>query len=86
MRPVWRGPTPPSRWAWARGLAGISAAKALSLAWAPLIPVNHLDAHLASAHLGDEPVVFPCLVPVSGGHTMLARMDGPTALSVPGRT
>lgn len=69
-------------------LVGISAAKALSLAWGiPLIPVNHLDAHLASAHLGDEPVAFPCLVLlVSGGHTMLARMDGPTALSVLGRT
>jgi N6-L-threonylcarbamoyladenine synthase len=54
-------------------LVGISAAK--SLAWArglPLVPVDHLEGHIASLYL--EPAVaeppFTCLL-ASGGHTLL---------------
>jgi N6-L-threonylcarbamoyladenine synthase len=54
-------------------LVGISAAK--SLAWArglPLVPVDHLEGHVASLYL--EPAVveppFACLL-ASGGHTLL---------------
>jgi N6-L-threonylcarbamoyladenine synthase len=54
-------------------LVGISAAKAL--AWArrvPLVPVDHLEGHVASLYLEPEPVEppFTCLL-ASGGHTLL---------------
>jgi N6-L-threonylcarbamoyladenine synthase len=54
-------------------LVGISAAKAL--AWArglPLVPVNHLEGHVASLYLEPDPLEppFTCLL-ASGGHTLL---------------
>jgi N6-L-threonylcarbamoyladenine synthase len=54
-------------------LIGVSAAKAI--AWArglPLVPVDHLQGHVASLYLGAEPVEppFVCLL-ASGGHTLL---------------
>jgi N6-L-threonylcarbamoyladenine synthase len=54
-------------------LVGLSAAKAL--AWSrrlPLVPVDHLDGHLASLELAPQPVEppFVCLL-ASGGHTVL---------------
>jgi N6-L-threonylcarbamoyladenine synthase len=58
-------------------LVGLSAAKAL--AWArrlPLIPVDHLDGHIASLYLQPAPVEPPflCLL-ASGGHTMLVDVE-----------
>ena len=54
-------------------LVGLSAAKAI--AWSrgiPLVPVDHLQGHVASLYLGDAPVEppFVCLL-ASGGHTLL---------------
>jgi N6-L-threonylcarbamoyladenine synthase len=54
-------------------LVGLAAAK--SLAWSrrlPLVPVDHLDGHVASLYLEPAPVEPPflCLL-ASGGHTML---------------
>jgi N6-L-threonylcarbamoyladenine synthase len=54
-------------------LVGISVAKAL--AWSrrlPLVPVDHLEGHVASLYLGPDPVEPPflCLL-ASGGHTLL---------------
>ena len=54
-------------------LVGISTAKAM--AWSrtlPLVPVDHLDGHVAALYLGDEPFEppFVCLL-ASGGHTLL---------------
>jgi N6-L-threonylcarbamoyladenine synthase len=54
-------------------LVGLSAAKAL--AWArrlPLVPVDHLEGHVASLYLGPDPLEppFVCLL-ASGGHTLL---------------
>ncbi len=54
-------------------LVGIAAAKAL--AWArrlPLVPVDHLEGHVASLYLEPDPVEppFTCLL-ASGGHTLL---------------
>jgi tRNA N6-adenosine threonylcarbamoyltransferase len=54
-------------------LVGIAAAKAI--AWTrrlPLAPVDHLQGHVASLYLADEPVEPPflCLL-ASGGHTLL---------------
>jgi N6-L-threonylcarbamoyladenine synthase len=54
-------------------LVGISTAKAL--AWSrrlSLVPVDHLEGHVASLYLGAEPLTPPflCLL-ASGGHTLL---------------
>ncbi|HEU5245391.1 MAG TPA: tRNA (adenosine(37)-N6)-threonylcarbamoyltransferase complex transferase subunit TsaD [Gaiellaceae bacterium] len=54
-------------------LVGLAAAKAV--AWSrrlPLVPVDHLDGHVASLYLRPEPLEPPflCLL-ASGGHTML---------------
>jgi len=54
-------------------LVGISAAK--GMAWAgrkPLVPVDHLEGHVASLYLAPEPLPPPflCLL-ASGGHTLL---------------
>ncbi len=69
-------------------LIGVSVAKALALAWeVPLVGVNHLHGHVASSLLGGEELEYPCLVLlVSGGHTLLARMDGPGAMTTLGGT
>ena len=58
-------------------LIGVSAAKALALAWdKPFVAVNHLEAHLYSAFLEDPTLEFPLVVLlVSGGHTMLIEMQ-----------
>jgi len=54
-------------------LVGLSAAKAI--AWAgrlPLVPVDHLEGHVASLYLGPDSLEPPflCLL-ASGGHTLL---------------
>ena len=71
-------------------LVGLSAAKAI--AWArglPLVPVNHLDGHVASLYLQptDLEPPFLCLL-ASGGHTMLLDVQGraPGESRVLGRT
>ncbi|MEO6653222.1 MAG: tRNA (adenosine(37)-N6)-threonylcarbamoyltransferase complex transferase subunit TsaD [Ilumatobacteraceae bacterium] len=58
-------------------LVGVSAAKALALAWdVPYVGVNHLEAHLYSAFLEDPSLEFPLVVLlVSGGHTLLIEME-----------
>ena len=58
-------------------LVGVSAAKAI--AWArglPLVPVDHLEGHLASLYLEPDPVEppFTCLL-ASGGHTLLLAVQ-----------
>jgi N6-L-threonylcarbamoyladenine synthase len=57
-------------------LVGLAAAKAV--AWSrrlPLVPVDHLDGHVASLYLQPEPLEPPflCLL-ASGGHTMLLEV------------
>lgn len=65
------------------GLAGallVGAGVAVSLAAAlgkPALGVHHLEGHLLSPFLGDEPPEFPFVaLLVSGGHTQLMRVDG----------
>ena len=69
-------------------LIGVSAAKALALAWeVPFVAVNHLEAHLYAALLEDPDLEFPVVVLlVSGGHTLLVRMDAPGCYDVMGST
>ena len=58
-------------------LVGLQFAKGLSIAWnKPFLGVNHVEAHLWAATL-DVPPAFPALgLVVSGGHTLMVRMDG----------
>jgi N6-L-threonylcarbamoyladenine synthase len=58
-------------------LVGVAAAKAI--AWArrlPLVPVDHLQGHVASLYLGPDPLEPPflCLL-ASGGHTLLVDVQ-----------
>jgi len=66
---------------------GIDAAKSLALALGkPLLPVNHMEAHIYANFI--EPVVeFPALIlVVSGGHTMLVLMRGHGRYRILGET
>lgn len=59
---------------------GVETAKTLAHVWKkPLVAVNHLAGHLASAWIGDEKPTYPILsLLVSGGHTeiILSRALG----------
>ena len=69
-------------------LVGVSAAKALALAWdVPFIAVNHLEAHLYAALLEEPDLELPLVVLlVSGGHTLLVHMEGHGQYRVLGST
>ena len=57
-------------------LIGVSAAKALALAWdIPYVGVNHMEGHLFATFL-ERPELEPPLIVllVSGGHTMLVHL------------
>lgn len=69
-------------------LVGLNAAKAL--AWArglPLVPVDHLRAHVATLYLEPEPLdpPFTCLL-ASGGHTMVLAVRRRSGFEVLGST
>jgi N6-L-threonylcarbamoyladenine synthase len=69
-------------------LVGLAAAKAI--AWArrlPLVPVDHLDGHIASLYLQPAPLEPPflCLL-ASGGHTLLIDVGDYKAHKVLGTT
>ena len=65
------------------GLAGAllsGAAVGRSLAWTwnvPAVEVHHMEGHLLAPMLEDQPPAFPFVaLLVSGGHTMLVKVDG----------
>jgi N6-L-threonylcarbamoyladenine synthase len=69
-------------------LVGLAAAKAI--AWSrrlPLVPVDHLDGHVASLYLRPDPLEPPflCLL-ASGGHTMLLDVRSHTEQELLGST
>ena len=69
-------------------LVGLAAAKAI--AWSrrlPLVPVDHLDGHVASLYLQPEPLEPPflCLL-ASGGHTLLLDVRSHTERELLGST
>lgn len=68
-------------------LTGINLAKTFSLLLnLPIIPVNHLFAHLEAIHL-TEKVSYPYLgLLVSGGHTAFMWMTGPNEMKILGNT
>src|SRR5215203_3320896 len=69
-------------------LVGISTAKAIAASRRlPLIPVNHLQGHVAANFLAPDPLEPPflCLV-ASGGHTLLAGVREHEGHDVLGQT
>lgn len=75
------------------GLAGallVGAGVAASLAMAldvPLMGVHHLEGHLLSPFLSQDPPEFPFVaLLVSGGHTQLMRVDGVGQYTLLGET
>ncbi len=69
-------------------LVGLSSAKAIAAPRRlPLIPVDHLQGHVAANFLEPEPLEppFVCLV-ASGGHTLLAGVRDHTGHEVLGQT
>jgi tRNA N6-adenosine threonylcarbamoyltransferase len=69
-------------------LVGLAAAKAV--AWSrrlPLVPVDHLDGHVASLYLQPDPLEPPflCLL-ASGGHTLLLDVRSHTEQRLLGTT
>jgi N6-L-threonylcarbamoyladenine synthase len=69
-------------------LVGLSTAKALAAARRlPLVPVDHLQGHVAANFLEPEPLAPPflCLV-ASGGHTMLAGVRDRAGYELLGQT
>ncbi len=58
-------------------MVGVNAAKTLGYLYnLPVIPINHLEAHLAAVLLEGAKVQFPCLgLIISGGHTSLYEIQ-----------
>jgi len=69
-------------------LVGVSFGKALAYAARiPLIAVNHLEAHMASAWMECPDLASPCIMlVVSGGHTHLYHAHSPLAYELLGHT
>lgn len=59
-------------------LSGAAVARSLAFAWQiPAVAINHMEGHLLAPMLEENQPSFPfvCLL-ISGGHTMLIRVDG----------
>ena len=74
-------------------LVGVNTAKALAMSWnVPLIPVNHLEAHVYANWLRtprdlESPPTFPAVaLLVSGGHTALILMENHGSARLLGET
>jgi len=69
-------------------LVGANYARGLALSLGkPFRGINHVEAHLWSGELDDEPMPLPFLVLlVSGGHTLLVRVNGIRQYEVLGST
>lgn len=75
------------------GLIGallVGAMEARSLAYAldiPAIPVHHMEGHLLAPMLEDNPPSFPFVaLLVSGGHTMLIKVEQPGSYEILGES
>ena len=68
-------------------LVGLSYSKALAFALGrPLVGVDHILAHLYAPHLESE-ISYPYIgLLVSGGHTLIARVDGFDSIRILGTT
>jgi N6-L-threonylcarbamoyladenine synthase len=69
-------------------LVGVATAKALAAARGlPLIPVDHLQGHVAANFVAPDPIEppFVCLI-ASGGHTLLTRVEDHRRYTLLGQT
>jgi N6-L-threonylcarbamoyladenine synthase len=68
-------------------LSGLSMAKSLSLLYKkPILPINHLYAHLEAIHL-DQQVPYPYIgLLVSGGHSLYFLVESPKIFKLLGST
>lgn len=59
-------------------MVGACVGRSLAFAWdVPAIAVHHMEGHLLAPMLEDNPPAFPFVaLLVSGGHTMLVKVDG----------
>jgi N6-L-threonylcarbamoyladenine synthase len=59
-------------------LVGASVGRSLAWTWrVPAVAVHHMEGHLLAPMLEERPPAFPFVaLLVSGGHTMLVRVDG----------
>ena len=59
-------------------LVGCSIGRSLAYGWGiPAVPVHHMEGHLLAPMLEEDVPEFPFVaLLVSGGHTMLVRVDG----------
>lgn len=69
-------------------MVGLNTACGLGHGWGvPVVGVNHLRGHLRSADLEQARVKYPAIVLlVSGGHTLLARLEDPSDIQPIGST
>lgn len=69
-------------------LIGLNVAKGLAMGWdIPFIGVNHVEAHLYAALMAQQQEIFPALgVVISGGHTLLLKMEGARKYELIGST
>lgn len=69
-------------------LVGVSFAKGFSLASdIPLIPVNHMQAHILAHFIDDPKPAFPFLcLTVSGGHTQIVQVKNHLEMEILGQT
>jgi N6-L-threonylcarbamoyladenine synthase len=75
------------------GLSGallVGTAFTHAMAWSfqkPVIPIHHLEGHLASVFLGKNNITFPFMaLLVSGGHTQLYKVNAPCQYDLLGET
>jgi len=69
-------------------LVGCHYAKGLALALGvPLYPIHHIEAHVYSGYLEDPSLTYPSIaLVVSGGHTSIFLLEGPTEYRILGST
>jgi N6-L-threonylcarbamoyladenine synthase len=69
-------------------LVGVSFAKGFALAQkAPLIEINHMQAHILAHFIGDHKPIFPFLcLTVSGGHTQIVLVKDYFDMEIIGQT
>lgn len=69
-------------------MVGYTFARAIAAAYQlPFIGVHHLEAHVASLELNEEPLQYPFIALVAtGGHTHLFRVIDPLRMELIGRT
>ncbi len=69
-------------------LVGLNMAKGLSMALAkPFVGINHIEAHLYAAMMGQDSPTFPALgIVISGGHTFFARISDIGSYEIIGTT